>query len=170
MIPSLQLIQAFGLPTVAGLGAGSKLVVLVFEQDATNLRLPISELKLTRFPARSPLPIAALPSVSPIPSARLPKLKSLGIYQNLFEQLPQILKHGVFFLRARAIGEKELLAQVQCLSLHCSGTKPIPYRSQELISVHLTFCRVPCVINRSHIELIKRYFRVPIELRDRMTP
>jgi hypothetical protein len=28
-------------------------------------------LKLTRFPARSPLPIAALPSVSPIPSARL---------------------------------------------------------------------------------------------------
>jgi len=28
-------------------------------------------LKLTRFPACSPLPIAALPSVSPIPSARL---------------------------------------------------------------------------------------------------
>jgi hypothetical protein len=45
---------------------------LVLEQDATNLRLPISELKLTHCPARSPLPIAALPSVSPIPSARLP--------------------------------------------------------------------------------------------------
>ena len=88
--------------------------------------------------------------------------------RNLFEQLPQILKHGVFFVRARAIGEKELLAQVQCLSLHCSGTKPISYRSQESISVPLIFCRVPCVINRSHIELIERYFRVPIELRDRI--
>ena len=89
----------------AALGAGSELVVLVFEQDATNLRLPIcisaspaaldryprgltghvahpgslhSELKLTHCPARSPLPIAALPSVSPIPSARLPILKRLG--------------------------------------------------------------------------------------------
>jgi len=38
-----------------------------------------------------------------------------------------MLKHGVFFLRARAIGEKELLARVQCLSLHCSGTKPVLY-------------------------------------------
>ena len=63
--------------------------------------------------------------------------------KNLFEQLSQILKHGVFFLRARAIREKELLAQVQCLSLRCWGTKPIPYRSQELISVHLTFSCVP---------------------------
>ena len=27
-----------------------------------------------------------------------------GIW-NLFEQLPQILKHGVFYLRARAIGD-----------------------------------------------------------------
>src|SRR5437868_14075317 len=69
--------------------------------------------------------------------------------RNLFEQLLQILKHGVFFFRARAIGNKELLAQVQCLSLHCSGTKPIPYRSQELISVPLIFSRVPCVTNRS---------------------
>ena len=51
---------------------------------------------------------------------------------NLFEQLPQILKHGVFFVRARAISDKELLAQVQCLSLRCSDTKPVPYRSQEL--------------------------------------
>src|SRR5882724_4315672 len=33
--------------------------------------------------------------------------------------------------RARAIGEKE----VQCLFLHCSGTEPVPYRSQESISV-----------------------------------
>src|SRR6266550_1816198 len=88
--------------------------------------------------------------------------------RNLFEQLRQILKHGVFFVRASAIGEKELLAQVQCLSLHFSGTKPIPYRSQELISVPLIFSRVPCVTNRSHIELIERYFRVPIELRDRI--
>src|SRR5947207_11653169 len=77
-----------------------------------------------------------------------------------------MLKHGVFFVTARAIGDKELLAQVQCLSLHCSGIKPIPYRSQELISVHLTFARVPCVTNRSRIELIERYFRVPTELRD----
>src|SRR5437762_1126693 len=91
-----------------------------------------------------------------------------GSNPRLFEQLPQILKHGVFFVRARAIGEKELLAQVQCLSLHCSGIKPIPYRSQESISVALIFCRVPCVINRSHIELIEWYFRVPIELRDRI--
>jgi hypothetical protein len=30
--------------------------------------------------------------------------------RNLFEQRPQILKHGVFFVGARAIGEKELLA------------------------------------------------------------
>jgi hypothetical protein len=28
------------------------------------------------------------------------------------------LEHGVFFVRARAIGEKELLAQVQCLCLY----------------------------------------------------
>jgi len=49
-----------------------------------------------------------------------------------------------------------------------SGTKPIPYRSQESISVPLIFCRVPCVINRSHIELIERLLRVPIELRDRI--
>jgi len=33
MIRSLQLIQAFGLPTAAALGVGSELVVLVFEQD-----------------------------------------------------------------------------------------------------------------------------------------
>src|SRR4029077_20967309 len=85
---------------------------------------------------------------------------------NLFEQLPQILKHGFFFVGARAISDKELLAQVQCLSLHCSGTKPVPYPSQELISVHLMFSRGPCVINRFRIELIERYFRVPIELRD----
>src|SRR5207248_8793612 len=87
---------------------------------------------------------------------------------NLFEQLLQILKHGVFFVGASAIGNKELLAQVQCLSLHCSGTKPIPYRTQEASSVPLIFSRVPCVTNRSHIELIERYFRVPIELRDRI--
>src|ERR1041385_3245463 len=40
--------------------------------------------------------------------------------RGLFEQLPQILKHDVFFVRARAIGDKELLAQVQCFSLHCT--------------------------------------------------
>jgi hypothetical protein len=68
---------------------------------------------------------------------RHPALKSsstAGI-TTLFEQLLQILKHGLFFVRARAIGDKELLAQVQCLSLHCGGTKPISYRSQESISV-----------------------------------
>jgi hypothetical protein len=95
-----------------------------------------------------------------------PELADYSI-RNLFEQLPQILKHGVFFVRARAISDKELLAQIQCLSLHCRGIKPVPYRSQELIFVHLTFSRVPCVINRSHIELIERYLRVPIELRER---
>jgi len=50
------------------------------------------------------------------------------------------------------------------LSLHCSGIKPVLYRSQESISVSLIFCRVPCVTNRSRIELIEREFRVPIEL------
>jgi hypothetical protein len=55
------------------------------------------------------------------------------------------LKHCVFFLRAGAIGEKELLAKLQCLSLYCRGSKPIPYRSQESISVPLIFCRVPIV-------------------------
>src|SRR5438552_14322554 len=87
---------------------------------------------------------------------------------NLFEQLPQILKHDVFFVRARAIGEKELLAQIQCLSLHCGGIKPFPYRSEEFFSVPRILTRVPCVINRSHIELIERYCRVPVELRDRV--
>ena len=76
----------------------------------------------------------------------------------LFEQIFQILKHGVFFVRARAISDKELLAQVQCFSLHYSGIKPIPYRSQELISVPLIFSRGPCVINRSRIELIEGTF------------
>ncbi len=87
--------------------------------------------------------------------------------RNLFEQLPQMLKHDVFFVRLRAIGEKELLAQIQCLCLYRIGTKPIADRTQEFISVHLTFSRVPCVTNRSRVELIERYcFRVPIELRD----
>ena len=36
-------------------------------------------------------------------------------HSDLFEQLPQIFKHDVFFVRARAIGDKELLAQVQVL-------------------------------------------------------
>jgi hypothetical protein len=50
------------------------MVGLAFEQDAMNLQFSIADcrLKLTRFPAHSPFPIAALPSVSPIPSARLP--------------------------------------------------------------------------------------------------
>src|SRR5205823_12733146 len=79
-------------------------------------------------------------------SARAPNTtRGARMLPDLFEQLPQILKHGVFFVRARAIGEKELLEQVQCLSLHCSGTKPVVYRSQQLISVPLIFCRVPCV-------------------------
>ena len=37
-----------------------------------------------------------------------------------------------------------------------------------LLGYHPPVGRVPCVINRSHIELIERYFRVPIELRDRI--
>jgi hypothetical protein len=53
------------------------------------------------------------------------RLQPFGTY--LFEELPQILKHGIFFVRPRAIGEKELLAQVQCLPLYCCGTKPVLY-------------------------------------------
>src|SRR6476620_5399872 len=80
-----------------------------------------------------------------------------------------MLKHYVFFVRLRAIGEKELLAQVQCLCLYCVSTKPIADRTQEFISVHLTFSRVSCVTNRSRVELIKRYcFGVPLELGDRI--
>ena len=87
----------------------------------------------------------------------------------LFEQRPQILEHDVFFVGARAISEKKLLAQVQCLFLYGRGINPVPCRNQELISVHLTFSRVPCVIDRSRVKLIERYcFRVPIELRDRI--
>jgi hypothetical protein len=37
-------------------------------------------------------------------------LKKFAIARCLFEQLPQILKHGVFFVGVRAIGDKELLA------------------------------------------------------------
>jgi hypothetical protein len=36
--------------------------------------------------------------------------------RNLFEQLPQILKNIVFFVRARAIGHKELLAEAHTIS------------------------------------------------------
>jgi len=40
----------------------------------------------------------------------------------LLEQLPQILEHFVFFVRERAIGEKELLAQ----SIACPFTAAVP--------------------------------------------
>jgi hypothetical protein len=47
------------------------------------------------------------------------------------------LKHGVFFVRLRAIGEKELLAQVQCSSLHSDGlTQP----QREAIVDLLNYC------------------------------
>ena len=36
---------------------------------------------------------------------RVPGVGGINI-PNLFEQLPQILKHGIFFVRARAIGDK----------------------------------------------------------------
>src|SRR6516162_1350600 len=94
---------------------------------------------------------------SPKPTRQRRMLPRTCRFGTLFEQLPQILKHGVFFVRARAIGDKELLARVQRSSVHSRGIKPVPYRSQELISVYLTFSRVPCVTNRSHIELIERY-------------
>ena len=45
----------------------------------------------------------------------------------------QILKHFFFLVRAHAISEKELLAQVQCFSPYCRRLKPVPYRSQEFI-------------------------------------
>src|SRR6266566_10118965 len=92
---------------------------------------------------------------------------------NLFEQLHQILKHGVFFVGARAIGDKELLAQVQCLSLHCSGTKPIPYRSQESISVSLIFLSRSGKLLPSYFLLLTLfmhavgYFRVTDSLRSK---
>jgi|RhiMetdeSRZDD1v2_1073273.scaffolds.fasta_scaffold191778_3 hypothetical protein len=41
--------------------------------------------------------------------------------RNLFEQRLQILEDFVFFLRKRAIGEKELLAHIHCLSFQCRG-------------------------------------------------
>ena len=75
----------------------------------------------------------ALTALEKIRFGKMPKpVRWKRALPDLFEQLPQILKHGVFFVRARAVGEKELLAQVQCFSLHCSGIKPAPYRSQEL--------------------------------------
>jgi hypothetical protein len=45
------------------------------------------------------------------------------IIRTLLEWLPQVLKNGVFFVRAEAIDDKELPAQVQCFSLHCGGGK-----------------------------------------------
>ena len=72
---------------------------------------------------------------------------------HLFEQLFQILKHGVFFVRVRAIGEKELLAQVQCLSLHCSGTQPVLYRNQELSQREFSPVGDAC---RLRVEIIDR--------------
>ena len=63
------------------IGSASKLVVLVFEQDV--------ERRGGRCVNRN----------SWIVNRR-----------NLFEQLPQILKHGLFFLRARAISQKEIAA------------------------------------------------------------
>jgi hypothetical protein len=52
------------------------------------------------------------------------------------------LKCVVFFVRLRAIGDKELLAQVQCLCLYCIGIKSVPYRTQEFISVPFILSRV----------------------------
>ena len=71
----------------------------------------------------------------------------------LFEQLFQVLKHGVFFVGAGAIGDKEVLAQTQCLSLHCSGTKPVPYRSQELSQREFSPVGDAC---RLRVEIIDR--------------
>jgi len=48
------------------------------------------------------------------------------------------LKQDVFFVRLRAIVNKELLTQVQCLCLYCIGTQPGADRTQEFISVHLS--------------------------------
>ena len=88
--------------------------------------------------------------------------------RTLFEQRPQILKHFVFFLRLRAIGEEEFLAQVQRFSSHCRGIKPVLYGTQEFIPVHLALSRVPRVTDRSHLELIEWRFGFPIEMLDRI--
>ena len=69
--------------------SASELVLLVLEQDVERGE-PATAGKLISTEARVQRPEKPL----------------------LFEQLPQILKHGVFFVRARAIGDKELLAQV----------------------------------------------------------
>src|SRR5581483_10396194 len=87
---------------------------------------------------------------------------------NLFKQLPQILKDDFFFVRARTISEKKFLAQFHGSSFHTICIEPLLYRTQKLISVYLTFPRAPCVTDRSRIELIKRYSRVPTEPRDRI--
>src|ERR1041385_1123037 len=88
--------------------------------------------------------------------------------KKLFEQRSQVLKHFVFFFRLRAVSEKEFLAQVQRFHSHCWSIKPVLYRTEEFISVYLAFSRVPCVTNRSDIELIERRLRFPIEFRDRI--
>jgi hypothetical protein len=84
----------------------------------------------------------------------LPNLKRLGdplrIYSSSFLRFS---KHVLFFVRARAISDKELPAQVQCLSLHCSGTKPIPYRSQELSEREFSPVGDAC---RLRVEIIDR--------------
>src|SRR4030095_5407007 len=60
-IPSLQLIHAFGPPTPLPLGAGSELVVLVFEQDvergeravtARDVLLQVELVRVAQFIAR----------------------------------------------------------------------------------------------------------------------
>ena len=105
--------------------------------------------QLSKFHSVNPIPSPTEGFVSPfVESATYfaDHLESIRAASSDFEArhlLPQSARHR----RQRAPGK------VQCLSLHCSGTKPIPYRSQELISVPLIFCRIPCVINRSHIEL-----------------
>ena len=67
--------------------------------------------------------------------------KKFAIARCLFEQLSKILKHGVFFVRSRAIGEKELLAQVPMLVLSLQRYRACPLSKQELISV---LSRSPC--------------------------
>jgi hypothetical protein len=84
-----------------------------------------------------------------------------------FQQLPQILKHASSSSERAPSATKSFWYR----SNACPFTAAVPslsFRSQELFSVHRAFSRVPCVINRSESELIERYFRLPIELRDRV--
>src|SRR5438067_1434608 len=126
--PRSRQLRMYQFPSPLLLTAGSELVVLVFEQEVgfqmfdVWCRISGTKSRTGQKKGRS----ERAPNVTRSPR-RIRPAADEGAYapRNLFEQRPQILKHGVFFVRARALGKKELLAQVQCLSLHYRGIKPV---------------------------------------------